>query len=129
MSSINERIIKRIKISNHSLSQKGLAKHLGKAQSTTSQWLTQGRLIPAECIVSISEYLGCSVSWLLTGNERCEYFLFNSSNEQIFTDLYRQLSEKDKEEIEELIEFKINRYKKGSGTNTSSATLTDSLTG
>ncbi len=129
MALINERITEQIKKSNHSLNQKGLAKHLGKAQSTISQWLTQDRPIPSEFIIPICEYLGCSVDWLLTGDEKRKRYLFNSSDEQIFIDLFRQLSAKDKEEIEELIKFKISHYQKENDKNARSSTLTDSLTG
>lgn len=129
MAPINERIIEQITISNHSLSQKGLAQHLNKAQSTISQWLTQGRAIPSEYIIPICEYLGCSVNWLLTGEGKRECCLFNSSDEQSFIDLYRQLSDEDKQELKELIEFKISRYKKENSIDVSSSPLTDSLTG
>ena len=129
MSLINDRIVEQINSSNHLLSQKGLAQHLGKAQSTISQWLTQGRAIPSDHIIPICEYLNCSVDWLLTGNNIQKQDLFNNVNEQNLVDRYRQLSAKDKEEIEDLIEFKIERTKKGNDRNVKSSTLTNNLTG
>ena len=112
MSLINTRIIELINSSNHSLSQKGLAQYLGKAQSTISQWLTQDRAIPSDYIIPICEYLDCSVDWLLAGNAKCKQCLFNNAAEQTFIGLYRQLSDKDKTEVEELVEFKLERAKK-----------------
>lgn len=68
----NQNITNRIKSllkNNKSLSQKELATYLQKAPSTISQWFTKNRDIPAECIVPICKYLGCSINWLLTGTE------------------------------------------------------------
>lgn len=128
MSLINDRIVEQINSSNHTLSQKGLALHLGKAQSTISQWLTQGRAIPSDHIIPICEYLNCSVEWLLTGNSIQNQNLFNSAVVQDFIALYRQLSAEDKEEIKDLINFKIERSKKENGKSAKSSTLIDSHT-
>lgn len=68
MSTINERIIHQLK-NNKSLNQKGLAEYLGRGTSTISQWLTQGRDIPSDCIIPICEYLQVSIFWLLTGSD------------------------------------------------------------
>lgn len=52
-----------------------------------------------------------------------------NTDEQNFLQLFRQLSTKDKEELKELIEFKLERAKKENNKNARSSTLTDSLTG
>lgn len=68
MSDINKRIHKVIK-SNKNLTQSGLASYLGKSNSTLSQWLSEDRPIPADCIIPICEYLNISIMWLLTGSD------------------------------------------------------------
>ena len=52
-----------------------------------------------------------------------------NANEQSLLCLFRQLSTKDKAEIEELIEFKLERAKKENNNNAKSSILTDSQTG
>lgn len=126
MSLINKRILEQIGQNNHLLSQKGLAQHLGKAQSTISQWLTQDRAISSEYIIPICKYLGCSVHWLLTGTEEDKQSSYIADENKLLH-LYRQLPSKDKKEIEELMEFKIERAKKENSSDVKSSTLTDNL--
>lgn len=87
MSDIYERINKVID-QNAEFTQAGLAHYLGKANSTLSQWLSQKRPIPADCIIPICEYLNVTIMWLLTGNDSKEVGL--SSEEQEWIDLYRK---------------------------------------
>jgi len=47
--------------------QKELAKVLGVAQATVSDWINGEKLPSMDTALEISEKLGCSVLWLLTG--------------------------------------------------------------
>lgn len=52
-----------------------------------------------------------------------------NANDQNLLCLFRQLSTKDRAEIEELIEFKLERAKKENNSNAKSSILIDSQTG
>lgn len=101
---ITERIKNVIK-TNEALNQKDLSSYLKKAPSTISQWLTQNRDIPAEYIIPICEYLGCSVNWLLTGTNHATDA---SSTEQKLLSLYRQADERGKRNIMRQAEAEIS---------------------
>lgn len=104
----NEHIIERIKSilkTNKSLNQKDLSAYLNKAPSTISQWLTQNRDIPAECIIPICEYFDCSINWLLTGTDHANDA---SSAEQKLLNLYRQADERGKRNIMRQAEAEIS---------------------
>lgn len=47
----------------------GLSKKLGVNTTTTSNWKQRGTDPPAKYIVPICEYLGCSIEYLLTGED------------------------------------------------------------
>lgn len=51
------------------ISQKQLAKAINKSPTTVSDWITQNRDIPSECIIPICNYLNISPYILLTGKE------------------------------------------------------------
>lgn len=114
MSSINKRIHKTIKENKH-LTQSGLATHLGKSNSTLSQWLSEDRPIPADCIIPICEYLDVSIIWLLTGNNYSIDLASNKlddSKEQILLQNFRALPEPMKERVIGYTEGHIAALKK-----------------
>lgn len=81
-------------------------------------------------LIPICKKFEVSADFILTGNNANNTPSFYSTpNEHNLLLLYRQLSDEDKKEIEELIEFKISRYKKENSIDVSSSPLTDSLTG
>lgn len=79
MSSINERVHKKIR-SDKNLTQSGLASYLGKSNSTLSLWFSEGRSIPADCIIPICKYLNVSIMWLLTGSDHSDNSLLDERN-------------------------------------------------
>ena len=118
INSDNQNITNRIKDllkNNKSLSQKELATYLQKAPSTISQWLTQNRDIPAECIIPICEYLDCSINWLLTGTEAIDRKTSvsgtNVQGESILISYYRKMDSIDKEEILLIAKMKADKIK------------------
>lgn len=87
-------------------------------------------LINTNWLIQICKKFDVSADFVLTGNNsNGAPSFYSTQNEQKLLLLFRQLSDKDKEEIEELIKFKINRYKKENDKNARSSTLTDSLIG
>lgn len=109
MSSKNEHIIMRIKdlfANNNSLTQKDLALYLQKAPSTISQWLKQGREIPAECIAPICKFFGCSINWLLTGTD-IEFTSKLDPQQQKLLELYIQADDRGKRNIMRQAESEI----------------------
>lgn len=92
--------------------------------------IESGKLYPtSDVLLNICRYFSVSCDWLITGEEKIEQSCCNNADEQHLLCLFRQLSTKDKTEIEELIEFKLERAKKENSRNAGSSTLTDSLTG
>lgn len=47
----------------------GLCRHLGVATSVTTGWKQRGTDPPAKYVVRICEFLGCSISYFLTGSD------------------------------------------------------------
>lgn len=126
MSSKNEHIIMRIKdlfANNASLTQKDLASYLQKAPSTISQWLKQGREIPAECVAPICEFFGCSINWLLTGTD-IEFTSKLDPQQQKLLELYIQADERGKRNIMRQAEAEVSEL-----PFSSSQTLSDSKIG
>ena len=74
----------------------GLSKKLGVNTTTTSNWKQRGTDPPAKYIVPICEYLGCSVEYLLTGQETEKASVPGiSENGREMLELYERLPERD----------------------------------
>ncbi len=79
---------------------------------------------------SFSQYINMVLNEYLSKKDKAikkRIETFCDNNEDKLFHLYKQLSSKDKKEIEELIEFKISRSKKENSSNAKSSTLTDNL--
>lgn len=64
---ICERMFQELERKN--LTAYGLCQAIGVGTSTTTTWKTRNTDPPAKHICSICEYLGCSIEYLLTGQE------------------------------------------------------------
>ncbi|MBD5469923.1 MAG: bacteriophage CI repressor [Lachnospiraceae bacterium] len=125
-SNTNEHIIMRIKnllAANKSFTQKDLAIHLQKAPSTISQWFTKNRELPAECIIPICEFLGCSINWLLTGTD-ISFESKSDCQEQKLLEYYRHADERGKRNIMRQAESEISEL-----SPSNNQTSSDSKTG
>ena len=89
MKPINARIHNLISEDKKKYSQKGMSAYTGIPESTISNWLKMDRDIPADKIIPISEYLGVSYEYLLTGEEKSPPIL--NKEEQKMLDLFRKL--------------------------------------
>ena len=96
---INERLFD--ELDKKRLSAAGLCKVLGIGTGQTTSWKQRGTDPPAKYIAKICEYLGCSVEYLLTGEEspknciKKEPIFGISENGQEMLRLYEQLSERE----------------------------------
>jgi transcriptional regulator with XRE-family HTH domain len=74
----------------------GLCQALGLGTSTTSNWKLRNTDPPAKYIVPICEYLGCSLEYLLTGQETEKAPAPGmSENGREMLELYEQLPERE----------------------------------
>lgn len=78
------------------LSASGLCKVLGIGTNQTTNWKQRNTDPPAKYIVPICEYLGCSMEYLLTGQETEKAPVPGiSENGREMLELYEQLPERD----------------------------------
>lgn len=78
------------------LSASGLSKALGVGTNQTTNWKQRNTDPPAKYIVPICEYLGCSVEYLLTGQETEKAPVPGiSENGREMLELYERLPERD----------------------------------
>lgn len=83
------------------LDQKGLTayalcKHLGVKTNTTTSWKQRGTDPPAKYIAQICEFLGCSLEYLLTGQEAEKAPVPGmSENGREMLELYEKLPERE----------------------------------
>lgn len=93
------------------LTQRELSKKLDIAQSTISSWKNNNTSPPTELLLSISEFLGVSIEYLLSGQEserqkRDETIVENQSNvfnNDLVWRTYLNLTEKEKLEVQVFI--------------------------
>lgn len=87
--------------------RKDLAKSLNISPSSISNWSKRGTIPAADIACNIAEYLNVSLEWLLTGKES-EGFECSKEEKELLSSL-RLLDERDRQEILDLIEIKLNR--------------------
>ena len=97
---ISERLFD--EISRRNLTAYGLCKALGINPTTTTNWRQRNTDPPAKYILPISEFLGCSVEYLLTGEDAGAPVVIKkepvpgiSENGREMLALYEKLSERD----------------------------------
>lgn len=74
--------------------------------------IENGKVFPSsDVLLKMAIYFGVSCDWLLTG-EDAKTQICDNADEANLIRLYRQLSPKDKDNIQELIEFKLSRAEK-----------------
>ena len=74
--------------------------------------IENGKVFPSsDVLLKMAIYFGVSCDWLLTG-EDTKTKICDNADEANLIRLYRQLSPKDKDNIQELIEFKLYRAEK-----------------
>jgi len=76
---------------------------------TLSNWKTKGQEPGVFTLYKVAVFLGVSLDWLLTGEDPAGL----TQNESELMRKYRQLGEKDRDEIIGIISLKIENLKKG----------------
>jgi len=112
VSSIGQRI-RTVRKSNK-LSQVEFANMVGVSQGTLSE-LEQDKYKPSlDTVIAMKEWFKIDTDWLIFGDDNKEKInIFNLSIEPLELDLltnFRELNEKDKDEIIQFIKLKISRY-------------------
>nr|DAP14985.1 MAG TPA: helix-turn-helix domain protein [Caudoviricetes sp.] len=108
------------------LSASGLCKVLGVGTNQTTNWKQRNTDPPAKYIVLICEYLGCSLEYLLTGQEAEKAPVPGmSENGREMLELYERLPEREQllllGRLQEMTAPVSGEVKGGSGTDGSSA--------
>ena len=93
------------------LTQRELSKKLDIAQSTISSWKNNNTSPPPEMLISISEFLGVTVEYLLSGRESdnvetvtaCVEKQHDIFNNELVWKTYMKLTEKEKLEVQVFI--------------------------
>lgn len=100
------------------LSASGLCKVLGIGTNQTTNWKSRNTDPPAKYIIPICEYIGCSVEFLLNGEDtKNNQVPSMSENEQEMLELFQMLSERDQilliGRLQEMTAPLLNNHKKG----------------
>ena len=93
---ISERLFSELERRN--LTAYALCQTLGINTTTTTNWKQRGTDPPAKFLIPICEFLGCSLEYLLTGQEvelKRDSALKISQNEREMLSYFGQLSERD----------------------------------
>lgn len=104
----------------------GLCRHLGVATSVTTGWKQRGTDPPAKYVVRICEFLGCSISYFLTGQEtKKESVPGISENGREMLELYEKLPEREQilliGRLQEMTAPLLGEVKKGGTTGAASS--------
>ncbi|MED4354092.1 helix-turn-helix transcriptional regulator [Schinkia azotoformans] len=108
--------IKYVRKSNK-LNQVEFAKIIGVSQGTLSE-LEQDKYKPSiDTIISINKEFNVNLDWLLIdpmhqGTPKDTYILNIEGKEKELLSLFKKLSSQDQDEIVEIIELKLKKYKK-----------------
>lgn len=88
--------------------RKAITTDLNISSSTMSSWAAGRGSIPnANIVAQIADYLNVTTDWLITGKEP-EDFECSKEEKELLSSL-RLLDERDRQEILDLIEIKLNR--------------------
>ena len=78
--------------------------NIGISAGTISAWKTNNRPPRSDDLYKISQYCGCTMEYLLTGNKIDDDYIFLSAKEQEILNNYKKLSDDQKKSIENIIE-------------------------
>lgn len=104
----------------------GLSKKIGVNTTTTTNWKQRGTDPPAKYLIPICEYLGCSLEYLLTGQETEKAPAPGmSENGREMLELYEKLPEREQilliGRLQEMTAPLLGEVKKGGTTEAASS--------
>ncbi len=111
-----------LKLEEQNFKAVDLANFLGVNKSVISNWKARSTNPPSELIVPICEFLKVDIQYLLTGTQtetqKNAPETSNSEVENDIIDMFRQLDDRDKEDVFDSIKLKYDRaVKKGRQTS------------
>lgn len=127
MESIGNRILERRK--ELRLTQTDIYNKCGIATGALSK-IENGVRTPS-CIIfyNLACALNCSMDWLMTGNSAQSHNIELCEKEDKLLNMFRELDHDDQEELIDIVEIKLKRKKKGSGTAARSSLYTEDGSG
>jgi len=93
------------RLRERNLKRKALAEACGFNVSNVTRWDKQGYLPQSDTAYYIAQELGVSVEWLLTGKEREGL----TEEERRLLDGWRQLDDRDRQDVLGIVEMKLER--------------------
>lgn len=93
--------------------------------------IENGKYLPsAVALLELSKILDCSIDWMLTGKSSISENASILDNEEVeLLNMFRELDHDDQEELIDIVEIKLKRKKKGSGTAARSSLYTEDGSG
>lgn len=109
MNEIGERI--RLRRNELDITQTQVYKEVGISSGNLSS-IESGKVLPSSlALIGLSKVLKCSIDWILTGDEYFSESEFFNNRENELISNFRMLSDSDKQEILNIIEYKIYKSK------------------
>lgn len=109
MNEIGERI--RSRRNELDITQTQIYKEVGISSGNLSS-IESGKVLPSSLtLIGLSKVLKCSIDWILTGYEYISESDFFNNRENELISNFRKLSDADKQEILNIIEYKIYKSK------------------
>ena len=97
-----------------------IVKGLGIPDSTVRSWWSRDAMPAADIALKVARFLGVSLEYLIDGTESEKVIIREESpriseSDKKLLEIFKELSETDREEIEEIMQMKIKRYAKKRG--------------
>lgn len=110
MNEIGTRI--RLRRNELNITQTQIHKETGISSGNLSG-IESGKVLPSSlALIGLSKALKCSIDWILTGNEFLSETEFSNNREIELISNFRKLTDSDKQEILNIIEYKIYKSMK-----------------
>lgn len=78
--------------------------NIGVNQKTFSGWKMNERFPKSDDLFKISQYVGCTMEYLLTGTKIDDDYIFLSQKEQYLLNTYKKLSDEQKKALEVVLD-------------------------
>lgn len=108
MNEIGTRI--RLRRKELNITQTQIHKETGISSGNLSG-IESGKVLPSSlALIGLSKALKCSIDWILTGNEFLSETEISNNREMELISNFRKLTDSDKQEILNIIEYKLYKY-------------------
>ena len=108
------------------LTQVQIKQETGISSGNMSEIENGNKLPSTPALISLSAILDCSIDWMLKGETpKRENAFLSEERESKLLEGFRELSERDKEELIEILGMKLRKTQRERGTYVKSSELTD----